>query len=917
MRIFSTMMMVFCANFLFAQKPVIDSITYKEWSSLGEPTICKNGKYVFYNINNIPIGSKTLVVQSTDGKWKKEFRGGLKDFESKFSDRYFLFINKNDSLGILTLGTSQVSYIPNTRWCNLREIKGVEYLWYPSASGPMNFVLKNLKTREDKSFINVDSWNFDKDVLILFKSVRGNDQKRSINITDINTDRSSKIWEGYKPENLILDVKHRQLAFRTGDSVWYYKFGSDSPVFISGKNLSGIEPGLTLGYLDSFSEDGRFIFTSLIGKGKILKQKNGVVEIWSYTDTQLQTEQERATIDQKYLAIIDVENHLLIRLQQQDRELFQFSKSENAKLALVQNSTSGGPLSFFAGKLTWSLVSMESGRKKTLDFLDNVGELLVKLSPCGKYILYFDKIKQDYFSYEITTGIIRNLTKGLMVSWIDLDQDDRPGWDKERARGIVSRLVWLKNDQSVLVYDRYDIWKLDPLNIEKAVNITNGYGKKNQIIFNYTIGSNSESIVDEKGKVYLTAFNNENKYNGFFEKQLDKAGDPELLHMGSYLYETNNSRVFVGSDFSPIKAKNVEMYIVRRMSATDAPNYFSTRNFRNFTRLSDLQPQKKYNWYTTELHNWKSLDGRRLQGILYKPENFDPNSKYPVIFYYYERKSVGLNAYMKPEVLCGGCAIDIPTYVSRGYLVFTPDIYYKIGDPMQGTYDAIVSAANYVSTLSFVDAKKLGLQGCSFGGAQTNYLVTHTNLFAAAQSSSGLADFVSSYGSLTEAGMGSSEQILHEQGQIRLGASLWEKPEVYIKNSSIFQVDKVTTPLLLMHTKKDSVCPYPNIMEFFNGLRRMGKRVWMLVYSEGNHGVDGKEAEDFSVRMMQFFDHYLKDKPAPLWMLDGVSASNRSWKAGLELDTKGRTPGPSLLTAEERQKVEAMMNRKPITITMK
>jgi dipeptidyl aminopeptidase/acylaminoacyl peptidase len=231
---------------------------------------------------------------------------------------------------------------------------------------------------------------------------------------------------------------------------------------------------------------------------------------------------------------------------------------------------------------------------------------------------------------------------------------------------------------------------------------------------------------------------------------------------------------------------------------------------------------------------------------------------------------------------------------------------------MQGTYDAVVSAAGYLSTLPFVNSKKMGLQGHSFGGVQTNYLVTHTNLFAAAESSAGLADFVSFYGTL--AGGTDSRQDFNENGQLRMGGSLWEKPEAYIKNSAIFQIEKVTTPILLMHTKSDDIA---NVMEFFTGLRRMGKKAWMLVYSEGNHGVWKKEAEDLSVRMMQFFDHYLKDKPAPLWMLDGVSAKDRSWDAGLKLDTNGRTPGQGLLTAEEQEKVNTMMTRKPITITLK
>ncbi|HWW40357.1 alpha/beta hydrolase family protein, partial [Pedobacter sp.] len=887
------MMMIFYANFLFAQKPLIDSVAYKQWPSLESPTISKNGQYVFYNINNMPVGSRALVLQSIDGKWKMEFKGGLNDGYLFLSDKYFLFINNSDSLGFLTLGTNQIQYTPKIKYGRLLETTDDQYMGYVSEINPRTLLIKNLKSGKERTFANVDSWDFDKGMLVLFKSINGNDQRQSINLMNIATGKISKIWEGSKPENLILDIKHQQLAFKTGDSVWHYKMGSSQALCIIGKNPKNIEEGLNLGYLDSFSKDGERLFTSLTKKGNSKPQPKKVVELWSYTDTILKSEPKMETGVQTYLAVINIADRNIVRLQQQSGESFQFPTVEGISdtLALIQNPLLGDPWSI-TYKPTWDLISIKTGKRKNLNFLDNIRPPFVQLSPCGKYIIYFDATKQNYFSYEITTAIVRNLTQDLKVSWINMNVDDRD--DAKSARGITS-LIWLENDESVFVYDRYDIWKVDPLGKHKPVNITNGYGQKNNVIFNYAFDlfkvDIPNNLLNKNEKLYLTAFSKENKNNGFFLKQLDKAGDPELLSIGSYLYQTNgNSYVPRGSDFSPIKAEKANMYIVRRMSATDAPNYFSTKDFKTFTRLSDLQPQKKYNWYTTELHTWKSLDGRTLQGILYKPENFDPTKKYPVIFSYYERRSDGLNAFITPETLCAGCDINIPTYVSSGYLVFCPDIYYKVGDPMQGTYDAVVSAGQYVSGLPYVNGKKMGIQGCSFGGLQTNYLVTHTSLFAAAKSSSSLVDLVSGYGSLGDRGVYSSQDF-YENGQNRLGGSLWERPESYIKNSPIFQLDKVTTPLLIMHTKIDDACAFINVTELFLGLRRLGKKSWMVIYSKGNHGVfDKDEVKDFSTRMMQFFDHYLKDKPAPLWMLDGIQASEGGINDCFKLGDTGRTP---------------------------
>jgi dienelactone hydrolase len=474
----------------------------------------------------------------------------------------------------------------------------------------------------------------------------------------------------------------------------------------------------------------------------------------------------------------------------------------------------------------------------------------------------------------------------------------------------------LPDDKAVLIYDQNDIWKLDPSGNTAPVNLTHGYGLKNHVIFKLAIESDNDSISLKDNSLLLSAFNVENKNSGFYTINLYGGKDPKECCMGPYIYK--QSTPFMPGMDEIIKARNKNIYIVQRMSAKEPANYFYTTDFKNFTRITNFNLEKEYNWYTTELLSWKSLDGRKLQGILYKPENFDANKKYPVIFYCYERLSDRLNAYLEPEYSQG--SMDIATYVSNGYLVFTPDIYYRIGDPLQGSYDAVVSAAQYVSTFPFVNSKKMGLQGHSFGAIQINYLITHTSLFAAACSASGISNFVSGYGSLegnSFEGYNGGLAGLYETGQNRMGSTLWGNLKGYVKNSSIFQVDKVTTPLLMMHTKKDEICPYANAMEFFLGLRRLGKKVWMLVYPEGKHSVLGKESEDFTIRMQQFFDYYLKDKPAPIWMLEGTKEKDTGIKYALDLDVLGRTPGPSLLTPEEEKKVDNLMTREAITITIR
>ena len=135
-----------------------------------------------------------------------------------------------------------------------------------------------------------------------------------------------------------------------------------------------------------------------------------------------------------------------------------------------------------------------------------------------------------------------------------------------------------------------------------------------------------------------------------------------------------------------------------------------------------------------------------------------------------------------------------------------------------------------------------------------------------------------------------------ERSQGRLGATPWEAQDLYISNSPIFRADKITTPLLMMNNKQDGTVPFAQGVEFFMALRRLGKRVWMLQYDGGYHSLDSrtKDAEDYTIRMMQFFDHYLKGAPAPKWMTRGIPANRKGIDDGLQIDAEIKTPGEGL-----------------------
>jgi len=300
-------------------------------------------------------------------------------------------------------------------------------------------------------------------------------------------------------------------------------------------------------------------------------------------------------------------------------------------------------------------------------------------------------------------------------------------------------------------------------------------------------------------------------------------------------------------------------------------------------KISDVNPQQnEYLWGTVELMTWIAADGKPIEGLLYKPENFDSKKKYPLISYFYERNSEGLHRYMPPAP--SASTINISLFVSRGYVVFVPDIRYQIGYPGKSAYDCVIPGIMKLVGEGFIDSSKIAIQGQSWGGYQVAYLVAHSTMFAAAGSGAPVSNMTSAYGGIRwESGM--SRMFQYEHTQSRIGGTLWEKPLLYIENSALFSAPNIATPLLMMHNDADGAVPWYQGIELFTALRRLGKPVWMLTYNgEAHNLVQRKNRKDLSVRMLQFFDHYLMGQPAPVWMTRGIPAIEKGKTRGYELE---------------------------------
>jgi len=702
--------------------------------------------------------------------------------------------------------------------------------------------------------------------------------------------RVDTVMRGFNDaKNYALDEAGGQLAFvAERDSaakalikfykVWYYTPGMDSAVVRADR--SGIAAGWTVSpdYSNVFSKDGDRLFVGLAPvrppkDTALVDFETARLDVWNYKDDYLspqQLVQVNTELKRSYLAVLPKGRGALVPLADVDCETVIPSQEGNGRFALGTSSRG------YRIQQQWE----ESGLQKLylIDLRDGSRKLVqdrvrggATLSPDGDYILWYDWKGHNWYTYSTGNGKVTNITAGIRVPLYD-EEDDHP--DDPPPHGLMG---WLEGDRSVYVYDKFDIWQCDPAGRVAPVCLTRGIGRRHQLTFrNVRLdgeerrgrGLRQDSALHDRQRLLLTVFDQREMTAGHLFYAI---GEP-------FAPDTTRSLTAAQSFNGFFKAKKALVYGSLQGSFDRSYDVFVDGR-----PYSHINPQQaNYNWMTVELHRWKMLDGKMSEGLLYKPENFDPSKKYPIIFYFYERDAQTRYNYIAPQPV--RASINVAYFVSNGYLVFDPDIYYKTGQPGEDAYNSVMSAAKYLSKFSWVDSTKMGLQGHSWGGYQVAYLVTRTHQFAAAEAGAPVANMTSAYGGIRwETGI--SRQFQYEKSQSRIGSTLWQRPDLYLKNSPLFRADKVTTPLLMMHNDADGAVPWYQGIEYFSALRRLGKKVWLIEYNGEGHGLtERRDRKDWSIRLSQFFGYYLKGERPPRWMVEGVPATLKGIDWGLGAD---------------------------------
>lgn len=905
--------LVLGAGSALAQKKVLDQSAFDGWRQVAAPAISDNGRWVVYGLNPARGDGSTVVYDAVAGKADTLYRAAgaelfgpadapwlaAKVVPTREQQRQEMMkkvkgdLKRPDTLLLAALVSGERITVPRLKSFRAADREGsgmIAYLYevVPAkdtsetarkAPKPKKFnrlVIRNVAGKGADSTVvdSVESFQLARNGKMVLYTLKG-DSVRSV--WALANGKRTELYSAKvgKTGSLAVDEAGGQGAYLvTGDTtatgaryeLCYFNTKDMKPRRVAEE---GAKNGFVVSEFGrpSFSrEGGRLEFgmngvPRVVPKDSLPEDEKSSYDLWSYTDTLLMTQQlasAKRLRELSYGAAFDTKTGKWALLEDKDLSSVVFAENDGAPYAL---GTDDQPYEWAS---TW-----ESPGTKDLYAVDvrtGARRLLVKgakaqayISPDGKHIVWYDAPRGEWKA--MATAPKKEVADTVSLSGAIPYQMYVQGFDMPDFPSAEGLAGWTRDGRAVL-YDNFDLWLADPSGKRAAECLTLGVGRRDSVSLRYVRLDPEERLIDLSQPLLLSAFDRGTKDGGFYRLPAG-GGAPEKLVLDGHKY------TFVA------KARGTDELLWQRENFQEYRDLWrSGLTFKDARRVSDANPQAaEYRWGSVRRVAWEDMNGAPAEGLLYLPEDYDSTRRYPVIVYFYETHTDDVHKHLHPQP---SWSIVVPSVcVSQDYVVFMPDIKYRTGWPGQSCYDAVVSGSKMLIDRGIADPRRIGLQGQSWGGYQIAYLVTRTDMFRCASPGAPVSNMTSASGGIRW-GSGMPRMFQYEHGQSRIGGSLWEKPIEYIENSPVFFANKVRTPMLMRHDDADEAVPWYQGIEYFLALRRHGVPVWMLNYNGQPHNLKRyADRLDWDRRMMQFFDHYLKDAPAPRWMREGIPAVDK------------------------------------------
>jgi len=875
-----------------------------KFEDIGSIQLSENGEWVAYEVwpdrgdGRVDVkntnGEKTYSIElgaspsvTANGDWVAAFRKvplkeELKSEEDEPQQGLSLLSTENGEITAYD-SVSTFEFSDNGDWLAIHHMQSKDVADLKSKNKRLGKILrlKNLSSGEEFELPFVDEVAFDSlSTYMAYTVVDTTDSENGIFLFDLSNQQIQNIDtqnSGYY-SNLTWDHDQKKLAFTKASYDTSYVendaslhiWSAEDQELISLLNEGDGNDGYTLRSNNelTFTNDGNRLFFGFMDSEMADLDSNKEEEedeeidvydvedivddrgldIWHDDDPRIKTHEKNTWTSRKshlFTAVYHLDKNKWVQLADHEMEDIRIAHNPNVVLGSSQKP--------YLKEMTWEgffndwyYVDLETG-KRTL-----VGKKLsegVNLSPGGKFAVFY--VNKNWNLLDIEDGTTRNITSNMAVPFYDEDHDYP---SRVPDYGLAG---WVKNDQAVLIYDKYDIWRF-PTDFSEPTNITNGEGRKTDRIFRVErMNKDWNEPFANNEDLLLTSYHDTEKNFGFYSARANRSGVSRLL-------EEDKKFTFVE------KAEDANTVLYKREAYDEFPNIWVANNWKfNRTRkLTNLHDdlKEKWNWGSAELIDWLSVDGKFIQGVVIKPDNYDPNKRYPIMTYYYRFFTDRLHDFNEPKT---NHRPVFAQYVSDGYVVFLPDIRFEVGTPGFAATKSLVPGIQKLIEMGIADEDKLGLHGHSWSGYQTAFMVTQTDIFDAAVSGAPVSNMTSAYSGIRW-GSGLARQFQYEKTQSRIGKTLVEAPHLYIENSPVFYADRINTPMLIMHGDADGAVPWEQSIELYLAMRRYDKDAIFLQYhDEPHHPQKFSNKLDYAIRMKEYFDYYLKGEGEPEWILKG------------------------------------------------
>lgn len=889
-----TFIFLLCIGNVIAQKKPLQLEDYSKWSRIVSPTPSPDGNWFAYALRPNG-GDDTLHLKSLQSEDLQVIPYGSSPTFSENS-KFFAYYSKPNKAETEKLKkakkpvvqTAHLKALNSSHKFEVERARRMDFsndgkFWAVHKEKPENaksevrgsdLVLYDLNKNQATTLGNVVEFGFNQKSTHLAYVIDAEDQVgngvflldlSNMSTSILDSDKAmyqSLTWDDSQAKKVDWPNKGNQIAVLKGNKVDTLLQQDNSLIVFSGLNktvkkqiLTNNAAGFPSDFVISdksriaFSNDGQTISLGIKEqevKEKMSKDTIPNVDVWHWKDDYIQSVQiVRANRDKNftYSAAFHINSGKFVRLA--DDKLKYVSDSRHPKYRIGRDDSP------YLSDVNWGIspadmyrVDIATGERKK--FEDLVTRTLGD-SPDGKYYLY--QKDTALILYNVDTDTRTNISQKAPVIFMDMEH---PYPHENPPFGVAG---WTKDGKNVIINHKYDLWML-ALDGSKAENITK-IGDDQEIRFRHISMDSEEDWIDTKKPLLLTAYGEWTKKEGFYELMI--GSQPKSLVYDDMSYGR------------PMKAKNANKTFFTKQTFVDFPDYYLAEiKFANQKKITTANPQQsEYAWGQRKLVDFTDSRGNKLQGTLTFPADYEEGKAYPTIFYFYEKMSDRHHQYSMPVY------DDRPhfsTYASNGYLIFMPDIIFEEGKPGTSSLDVITSAAKELIKLGYADKDNIGLQGHSWGGYQTSFILTQTDMFKCIVTGAPPTNLESFYNNI----YGSSGTVHHgimELGQVRMGYGVtpWTHREIYQRENPMHHVPNIKTPFMILHGTADGAVDWSQGLELFNAARRLGKEVIFLSYpNEGHHLANEANQKDFQRRMKEYFDHHLMGKTAPEWMEEGV-----------------------------------------------